>query len=177
MDGFPITLGGPIKATPVICDLDEDMDVDIVLGSWDLEVHVWDMPFAYHPMYVPWPTFQGNNTRDGTLRLVSTTAVPETAPLPSNLVLGAASPNPFNPSTKVSLYVPGDSGSNHLRVDVFDVQGRLVSSLHDGQITTGWHDIIWTGRDDSGRVQSSGVYFLRARVGAEAQTVKMSLVK
>jgi len=36
--GFPLTLGGPIRPAPVICDLDDDQDVDIVYGGWDLQM-------------------------------------------------------------------------------------------------------------------------------------------
>ncbi len=46
VDGFPITLAGPLMPSAVITDLDADSDVDIVFGGWDFLIHVWDMPFA-----------------------------------------------------------------------------------------------------------------------------------
>jgi len=67
IDGFPITVNGPFRPSPVICDLDHDFDVDIVYGGWDREVHVWDMPFAYDRRNVPWPTFSGTVRRDGVI--------------------------------------------------------------------------------------------------------------
>ena len=39
-----------------------DLDVDIVYGGWDFKVHVWDMPFAYDRVNVPWPTHKGSWT-------------------------------------------------------------------------------------------------------------------
>jgi hypothetical protein len=65
VDGFPITLAGPLMPSAVITDIDFDSDVDIVYGGWDFLIHVWDMPFAYDRRYVPWPTFGGNSKRDG----------------------------------------------------------------------------------------------------------------
>ncbi|MEN8007377.1 MAG: hypothetical protein ABFS42_10205, partial [Candidatus Krumholzibacteriota bacterium] len=57
VDGFPITLDGPLMPSSVITDIDADSDVDIVYGGWDFLIHVWDMPFAYDRHDVPWPTF------------------------------------------------------------------------------------------------------------------------
>jgi hypothetical protein len=63
--GFPISLNGAPEAPQVICDLDQDGDVDLVSGGLDRLLHVWDMPFPYHPWETPWPTFHGNNRRTG----------------------------------------------------------------------------------------------------------------
>jgi hypothetical protein len=74
IDGFPITLAGPLMPSPVITDLDSDFDVDIVYGGWDFLIHVWDLPFVYNRFSVPWPTFGGNAKRD---RVISPmTAIP-----------------------------------------------------------------------------------------------------
>nr|MBC8423526.1 T9SS type A sorting domain-containing protein [bacterium] len=175
VEGFPLTLGGPINPTPVICDLDDDHDVDIVYGGWDLQVHVWDMPFAFDGTKMPWPTFRGNTLRDGVFRVLSTTEVPG-VPAPSRLTLLPNHPNPFNPSTDVKLYVPGEAGAD-LHVEIYDVVGRLVRSLHQGHVASGWHTVTWAGRDDNGQPQASGVYFLKARAGGTVSTIKMSLVK
>jgi len=176
VEGFPLTLGGPIKPSPVICDLDEDRDVDIVYGGWDLQIHVWDMPYTFDGTKAPWLTFRGSNLRDGVFRVLSTTEVPDIA-RPVQLSLLPNHPNPFNPSTEVKLYVPGDGGQVDLRIDVYDVAGRRVSTLVQGYVTPGWHAVTWEGRDDSGQPQASGIYFLRARTGDTQATVKMSLVK
>jgi len=175
VDGFPLTLGGPVNPTPVICDLDDDHDVDIVYGGWDLLVHVWDLPATFDGTKMPWTTFRGNTLRDGVYRVLSTTEVPD-IPAPARLTLLPNHPNPFNPSTDVKLYVPGDSGVD-LRVEIYDVAGRLVRSLHQGHVSAGWHTVTWSGRDDHGQPQASGVYFLKARAGAHVETLKMSLVK
>lgn len=63
--GFPIKLNGSPKSPPVICDFDQDGDVDVVASGLDRLLHVWDMPFPYHPWATPWGTFHGNNRRTG----------------------------------------------------------------------------------------------------------------
>ena len=87
-------------------------------------------------------------------------------------------PNPFNPSTTIRLFVPGEIGSSsNLTVGVYDLQGRLIRNLYQGRKTSGWHDFVWNGRDDAGRSQASGVYFLRAQGAGRTLTTKMALVR
>jgi hypothetical protein len=175
IDGFPITLGGPLMPSPTITDLDLDSDVDIVYGGWDFLVHVWDMPFAYNEFNVPWPTHGGNAKRDGVFTKYATSGGEIAADIPAaGFTVEAAYPNPFNPSVSVRLYIPQSSA---LELAVYDVQGRRVRRLHTGAISSGWHTVVWDGRDDTGRSQASGMYFLRALNGGEVAVQKMTLVK
>jgi hypothetical protein len=161
----------------VICDLEEDGDVDIVVGAWDRQIHVWDMPFGYDQLYIPWPTFRGVMNRDGVYRPRTMTDVPQEV-VPRSLQVSAPYPNPFNPSTTIRLYLPGAAGSRQLLdVSIYDVQGRRVRTLHDGVMEPGWQTWVWDGQNDAGRAQASGLYFLRARSGSESVVKKMSLIK
>jgi len=173
--GFPITLRGPVSASPVIADLDRDQDVDIILGSRDRQLHVWDMPFAYDVRNCPWSTFQADRQRTGEFVDFAIVAVGDDPEVPpASFTVGSPHPNPFNPSTKVRLYLPA---SGDLRLEVYDLQGRKVRSLYGGRIDAGWHTMVWDGRDDAGRVQSSGLYFMRAASDREVTVQKMTLVK
>lgn len=173
--GFPITLGGPVRATPVLCDLNQDGNVDIVCGSWDRLLHVWTMPAAYNHALMPWPTFHGNTHRDGVMGDPMAVPVPEDVPTVFSTL--APFPNPFNPQITLRLYVPQGSSDQRVTVDIYDLRGRRVRALQGGVLATGWHDIVWDGRDDGGRAQASGVYVLRATQGALATTYKATLVK
>jgi Peptidase family C25/FlgD Ig-like domain/FG-GAP-like repeat len=177
--GFPITLGGPIMNSVTICDFNYDGFVDIVYGGWDMQAHVWTLPYAYDRLNVPWPTFQGNNKRDGVIFDPTTIGVEDGADLPpANFQVSAPFPNPFNPVTSVRLYVPeGQGGVGELELTVFDLKGRRVKALRTGVIETGWHTITWDGTDDGGRTQASGVYFMSARSGSRSNVHKMTLVK
>jgi len=173
--GFPITLSGPIRATPVLCDLDGDGNINIVCGSWDRLMHVWSMPYPYVRELVPWPTFHGNMYRNGVFGDPLGVPVPEQ--VPSVFSTLPPYPNPFNPQTTVRLYVP--EGLAHERVDVavFDLRGRRVRVLQGGVLPEGWHAFTWDGRDEAGRAQASGVYVMRSVQGTSAANYKMTLVK
>jgi hypothetical protein len=133
------------------------------------------MPFAYNRHDVPWPTFKGNMQRTGVYFPVELVGVGDDPALPrAALQLDRPYPNPFNPSTKFSLYV---AERGELVVDIYNVQGRRVRALHQGLIASGWHTLVWDGRDDEGRGQASGVYFVRARAAGEVGVQKMTLVK
>ncbi len=173
--GFPITLEGPLMPGVTITDLDEDGDVDLVYAGWDFLCHVWDMPFAYDRQSVPWPTYKGNMQRTGVYFPVELVGVEDGPALPkAALQLDRPYPNPFNPSTKFSLYV---AARGELVVDIYDVQGRRVRALHAGPIDAGWHTLVWDGRDDAGRGQASGVYLVRAQAAGHEGLQKMTLVK
>jgi hypothetical protein len=60
---------------------------------------------------------------------------------------------------------------------VFDASGRRVTSLVDGVLPPGRHEVAWHGRDDSGGDVGSGIYFLRMEAGAFKDRIKMSLVR
>ncbi|RKZ19217.1 hypothetical protein DRQ50_02555 [bacterium] len=175
IDGFPIQLGGPLMSSATILDLDGDKDVDIMLQAWDRQMHVWDMPFTFDRMLIPWHTFQGNMQRTGVFFPVELIGAGDPGEVPAvNLLVDAPYPNPFNPSTSVRLYVPRDG---QLRLDVYDVQGRRVRTLHAGAISQGWHTMTWDGRDETGRTQASGMYFMRAQGDRDVSVQKMTLLK
>jgi hypothetical protein len=175
VDGFPITLEGPVMPSSVITDIDGDWDVDIVYGGWDFDIHVWDMPFAYDPNTVFWPTFGGKALRDGVYIPRSVIGVEDPEDIPAaGFTVDKVYPNPFNPSTKLRLYIPKNS---ELDLVVYDVQGRKVRTLHTGNISSGWHTLVWDGKDDTGRGSSSGMYFMRAANGGDVNVQKMTLVK
>ena len=61
---------------------------------------------------------------------------------------------------------------------LFDVAGRLVKELIDGEMyDQGCHEAVWNGRDDSDQLVASGVYFYRLEAGSYSETKRMVLVK
>jgi hypothetical protein len=44
---------------------------------------------------------------------------------------------------------------------VFDLSGRLVLTLADGEMPAGEHILVWDSRDDAGRALQPGVYVLQ----------------
>jgi len=92
----------------------------------------------------------------------------------TELALGRGAPNPFTDITTLHLSLPQPSEA---RVTVHDVAGRVVTTLHDGPMTAGTHEIVWNGRADDGRQVASGIYFCRAEVGEWSTIRRMVLLK
>ena len=68
------------------------------------------------------------------------------------------SPNPTAAGATVRFRM---LSAGHVRLAVYDVRGRLVSVLREGEAGTGEHGVAWDGLDDRGRALPSGVYFCR----------------
>jgi len=83
-------------------------------------------------------------------------------------------PNPFNPSTAITFRLPV---SGRASLEVFDMRGRRVKILFQGQAGEGSHTVYWDGTDTNGNRLASGVYFYRLKAGEESITRKMILVK
>jgi hypothetical protein len=72
--------------------------------------------------------------------------------------LSAAAPNPFAAQTAIGFSVPS---AGHVSLQVFDMSGRLVSTVHDGELAAGTHQMVWDGTTGSGQKVSEGVYLYR----------------
>lgn len=79
-------------------------------------------------------------------------------PAPGVVAL-AAWPNPFNPRVNVAWSLPAPG---RLDLAVYDLRGRLVSRLVDGDAPAEGH-VAWNGADAAGRALPSGVYLVQAR--------------
>ena len=78
-------------------------------------------------------------------------------------------PNPFNPSTMIQFTLPA---SVNVRLQVFDVQGRLVQTLIDGNVPAGEQSIRFDGSN-----LSNGTYLYRLETPYGAASRKMTLIK
>ena len=92
-----------------------------------------------------------------------------TVGMPTELTLSEAYPNPFNPSTSVSVYVPADGV---VSLSVYNVMGQEVATLHSGNMSAGSHTVTWNASD-----MTSGMYFVRAESSAGVAVQKVMLMK
>jgi len=83
-------------------------------------------------------------------------------------------PNPFSERTELRFSL---SQGRDVRLAVFDVAGRVVRVLLDGQAPAGGNRITWDGRNDSGERLASGVYFFRLDAGEQSRTLKTTLLR
>jgi len=94
--------------------------------------------------------------------------------LPQQAALYQNVPNPFNPQTTIAFSLPQES---HVRVEVYDMTGRLVRVLADEMRTSGEHSVIWDGRDSAGSRVASGTYFCKMSSDDTAFSRKMTMLK
>jgi hypothetical protein len=87
----------------------------------------------------------------------------------SEFGITAAYPNPFNPSTTVSLNVPS---ADFVSVKVYNLVGQVVGVLAEGMMDANTYTFTWNATD-----MSSGVYMIRAESGSKVDIQKVLLVK
>jgi hypothetical protein len=85
--------------------------------------------------------------------------------LPEAVSLAPNYPNPFRGRTTIVYQLPE---ADHVRLELFDLQGRLVSVLVDGEATAGEHNVSY---DATGR--AAGVYFIRLQTRGGTRVGRM----
>ena len=101
---------------------------------------------------------------------VLTSIEPTNEGLPEEFKLYAAYPNPFNPVTTIRFDVGSTSHESTLRI--YDVSGRNVATLINGQLQPGSYEVQWDARGFA-----SGIYFSELISGTKRHTQKMVLLK
>jgi hypothetical protein len=94
--------------------------------------------------------------------------------LPTVYALHQNYPNPFNPVTNLSYDLPEDAMVN---ITVFDMMGRVVRTLVNGQQSAGYKSLQWNATNNSGQPISAGLYIYTIQAGEFSQTKKMILLK
>ncbi len=97
--------------------------------------------------------------------------------IPLTCELGQNYPNPFNASTTISYNLPEMDEAGSLRLDIFDVQGRLIRTLVNGTAASGSHQVLWNGANEQGEPVPSGIYFYRLQAGSFQEIKRMVLLK
>ncbi len=108
------------------------------------------------------------------LELEQMTSINDNVELPDRFRLEQNYPNPFNSSTTIG-YVLEKEGN--VRLTIFDLTGRSIATLADGQQGAGLHRVVWNGTDDKGAAVTSGIYFYRIEVDGKSQANRMLLLK
>ena len=92
----------------------------------------------------------------------------------SDYTLNQNYPNPFNPNTKIVFQLPK---SGMVRAVIYDIIGREICILADGQKPSGLNTLSWNGQSASGKVMPSGVYICSITYAGLVKNLKMVLSK
>ncbi len=95
--------------------------------------------------------------------------------LPLTYYLEQNYPNPFNPTTTINFGLPQAS---IVTINLYNILGQQINSLFENvQMDAGIHSIQWNGKNESGALVSSGIYFLQLKTDASNHYIKMILNK
>jgi hypothetical protein len=115
-----------------------------------------------------------NEPPTGDIHVVSKAQVSDAPPAGLRTALLQNHPNPFNPETQI-VFTLAEAGRATVRI--YDVHGKLVATVFDGDGVAGRNTATWNGLDAKGRRTGSGIYFYRLASGDKVQTRKMVLLK
>ena len=89
--------------------------------------------------------------------------------IPDEFGIKRAYPNPFNPSTQIEFSI---SEHSMVKLDVLDINGRLVDQIESGYYSPGVHTLSFNGNN-----HSSGLYFIRLQSSNSTSMHKVMLLK
>ncbi len=83
-------------------------------------------------------------------------------------------PNPFNPQTKIDFTL---DMADTVDLSVFDLLGRRIATLRQGDLAAGDHHVVWDGRSDAGQAVAAGQYRYVLKTATGETSRSMILVK
>ncbi len=153
---FPISIGFPFSSPPTVADINGDGDLELLAGSGGT-LEVLDIK-STGTVENYWNMYRGNPQRTGHFKTDSILdiSIPE---FPGKFILYPAYPNPFNPVVHFQLDIPVWES---IKIEVIDLQGRVVTPLNNGELHPGRHIFTWNGGS-----YGSGIYFIRVESSDE----------
>jgi hypothetical protein len=97
------------------------------------------------------------------------TVVRDDFQIPARTTLLSNYPNPFNPETIIRYQL---SASSYVKLTVFDVLGREITTIVNKEQKAGTHEVKFNGSN-----LNSGIYMYQLRAGSFIQTRKMVYLK
>jgi len=82
-----------------------------------------------------------------------------------------------NPAARQSALVYRLARDAQVRIEVYDIGGRVVRTLADGKVEAGTHTLAFDGRDVNGHTLASGIYFLRMRTPEMLEVRQITMLK
>ena len=103
-----------------------------------------------------------------------TVSVGDDAYQPMKFALHQNYPNPFNPTTQIQFEV---AKAGKTTMVVYNVLGRQVRTLVNSELPTGKFTVVWNGKNNTGRMLSTGIYFVRMISDDFVSVKKMTLLR
>ena len=94
--------------------------------------------------------------------------------LPKTFALHQNYPNPFNPNTTIRYDLPE---AGNVSITIYDMMGREITKLVNGQKEVGYHFIQWDGTNGMGYSVAAGVYMYTIQAGEYRDLRKLIFLK
>nr|MBC8527538.1 T9SS type A sorting domain-containing protein [Candidatus Cloacimonadota bacterium] len=94
--------------------------------------------------------------------------------IPAKVELSQNYPNPFNKITAIEYGLPQ---RGRVKLSIYNIRGQLVKTLVEEETSSGWHKVIWNGKDSSGKSVGMGVYLYKIKNGKFTSIKKMLLLR
>jgi len=94
--------------------------------------------------------------------------------IPSSFEISQNFPNPFNANSQIRYGLPHRS---FVVLRIYNTLGQFIKELVNEELSPGYHEVIWDGKDSYGREVGSGIYFLHMEAISFSKTLKMLLVR
>lgn len=157
---MPTTVSDLIIDNPAGVTLSQQTTINGVLrlisGVFDNTI-----PFTLGP--------NGSISYEGGSLLIPVSIVSNELKVPDKFFVEQNYPNPFNPETSIRFGLPSAS---HVTVQIFNLLGQEITTLYEGQIQAGEHELLFDGTD-----LSSGIYLYRIQAGDMVSIKRMVLMK
>lgn len=111
---------------------------------------------------------------EGDLVVTEVSQAARTGQVPDGFALLQNYPNPFNPETAIHFQI---LERTRVVLNVYDILGNKVRTLVAEEKVPGVYRVVWDGKDDSGRLLSSGVYLYKLQAGPFTAVRKMTFIK
>lgn len=121
-----------------------------------------------------WDIHHNRSDASPTANVMVTFVAGKDSGLPRKFALKQNHPNPFNPNTKIGYAVPKTA---HVKITIYDIQGKEVRRLVDKQQSTGYHTVEWDGIDQRGNRVATGIYLYTMQTEKFVKTRKCLFVR
>ncbi len=133
---------------PCFVDIDNDTDFDLFLGNVKGGLYLYN-------------NTEITNIADRELRPVDNYSL-------------QAFPNPFNPGTQIRIET---KEAKKITIEIFNLLGEKVKTLHNEHLPAGVNNFSWYGKDESGMILPSAIYFVLASSASNTKAIKVSFLK
>ena len=95
--------------------------------------------------------------------------------MPDSYTLNQNYPNPFNSETEIIFSIPK---LKNIKIEIWSLNGNLIKTLTNSRLIPGQYSTKWFGKNNSGKIQSTGIYFSTLSVDQKIiKTRKLIYVK